>query len=97
MIKKILDKLFFKYIIKKELITEKDTKWLRDHADHLIRICETAKIYIEKRTFTSLTLREHQRRKDWYDCLSTIQKLCSESKEKKNINWLTGKPYKPKK
>jgi hypothetical protein len=90
MIKEILDKLYFKYSIKPEMVRKEDVEWMKDHAEHQIRIMESIKQYIGKVTFNNLTLREHQRRKDWFDCLSCIQKLCSDSKDKKSIDWVTG-------
>jgi hypothetical protein len=92
MIKKILDKLYFKYIIKEEFIRKEDKAWLKDHAEHLIRIFESSKKFIANRTFTSLLPREHQRRKDWFDCLEALQALCKEARPKNKINPITGKP-----
>ena len=96
MINKILDKLFFHYIIKKEMMRDEDRVWLRDHSAHLMRICESMKSYIASTTFSSITLREHQRRKDWFDCISTIQRLAGETKDNKSIDWLTAKESKKK-
>ena len=95
---RLIDKIFFDRKIRRDKIGlgKDDIKWLRDHSAHLDRIMETVKGYIKDSTFNSVTVREHQRRKDWYDCLTTIQNLCRQTKEKSKINWLTGKPSEAK-
>ena len=95
-INKIIDNFYFKRMIEMEDVGlgEKDKEWLKSHSAHLKRVAGTMKAYILNQTFNTLTIREHQRRKDWFDCLTTIQRLCETSTSKDRMNWLTMKPKK---
>lgn len=93
-INNIIDNFYFKRSLKRDNIglSKKDIEWLKTHSVHQIRIMETVKGYILNTTFHSLTVRDHQRRKDYFDCLTTIQKLCSDTQTKQPLDWLTMKP-----
>jgi len=94
--KKIIDNFYFKRSLKRDNIglSSTDIDWLERHGDHIKRIAETMKMYILSESFNSLTTRDHQRRKDWYDCLSALQKLAEQTRKKQSIDWLTAKPKK---
>ena len=94
--KELIDSFYFKRALKRDKIGlgDVDIEWLKDHSGRIKRISETMKAYILNETFNSLTIRDHQRRKDWFDCLTAVQKLCETTNKKDEINWLTMKPKK---
>jgi len=98
-IKHIIDSFYFKRDIRRGKLGlgEEDIEWLKDHSARIIRINEIMKEYIYRTTLHSLTLRDHQRKKDWYDCLTTMQQLCKNTNAKQKIDWLTMKPKSEKK
>jgi len=92
-----LEKILFTKTLKRTTfkLSKENLEWLKSHKNRLNRICECMKWYIATQTFNCITLREHQRRKDWCDCLEALQKLGDETeKKKKKRNWLTMKPEK---
>ena len=93
-INELIDSFYFKRLIKRDDIGlgEKDKEWLKAHSSHQQRVFETMKAYILNSTFNSLTVRDHQRRKDWFDCLTALQNLCKTASGGKNIDYLTMKP-----
>ena len=93
-LKEIIDNFYFKRSIKHDNIGlgDEEIEWLKDHSKHQQRIMENIKAYILNSTFNSLTERDHQRRKDWYDCLTAIQNLCKKTDDKMKIDYLTMKP-----
>ena len=98
-LKEKIDSYYFKRFIKNKRLGMRpdDIEWLRDHSARLKRITENIKANILQQTLHSLTLRDHQRKKDWHDCLTAIQKLCETTNNEGQIDYLTMKPKKKEK
>lgn len=93
-LKDIIDKWYFKRAINyyKVGLAEDDIEWIEQHSKRLDRMFETTKDYILKATVHSLTPKDHERKKNWIDCLTALQNLSKTKSSKKNIDFLTMKP-----
>lgn len=98
-IKEKIDSYYFKrFIVKKRLgLRPDDIEWMVEHGARIKRIAENMKANILQQTLHSLTIRDHQRKKDWHDCLTALQELCKTTNKEGQIDYLRMKPIEKEK